>query len=165
VRLLLNLSTRDAFVPHIADNGEAETFLRWTGDHSRDFRTLLRSYLTTLDARLRLALAAIHEIGPSASVLQASSRASIDPENSMVAFHAPVDANLYAIICDSCADTFADPAQAFATMHLSTFFGPCSEEASHVWFASGASLMRGGCRAMHSLTFALSYRAIVLDMG
>ncbi len=152
-------------MPHISDKGEAESFLRWTSDHSREFRTLLRSYLTTLDARLRLALAAMHEIGPSASGVQASSRASMDPENSMVAFHAPADANLYAIICDSCADTWLDPAQALATMHLSTFFGPCSEEASHIWFASGAPAMSGGCLVMHCLTIAPSYRAIVRDLG
>jgi hypothetical protein len=144
VRQLLCLSTRDASVRLGADSGTDkgdEPFLEWTSDHSLEFRALLRSYVATLDARLRLALAAIHEVGPSASVRQASCLSSTDPTSSMDMFHAPADANLYAIALDACADSWADPALAFANSHLSTFFGPCFREASRMWFASGVLLV------------------------
>jgi len=142
VRQLLCLSRRDASVRLSADNGmkkgDSVPFLEWTSDHSLEFRTLLRSYLATLDARLRLALAAMHEVGPSASARQASGLLPADPTSSLDMFHAPADANLYAITLDACADSWADPAHAFAKRHLSTFLGPCFREASRMWFASGA---------------------------
>ena len=71
VRHVLQLSARDVSVPLGGGAGDQEPFLKWTSDHSLEFRALLRNYLATLDARLRLALAAIQEIGPSASAHQA----------------------------------------------------------------------------------------------
>jgi hypothetical protein len=102
---------------------------------------MLRCYMTTLDARLRLALAAIHEVGPSTSARQASCQSSADATSSLDLFHAPADANLYAITRDACADLWVDPAQAFSKKNLSNFFGPCFKEASRIWFASGAQVM------------------------
>ena len=139
VRLLLNLSTRDACTSSGMDKKDAGPYLQWTGDHSREFRKLLRSYVATLDARLRLSLAAINEIGPSASARQASGPATTAHVNSMDAFHSPADANLFAITLDSCSDTWADPAQSFAKSQFPMLFlGPCFGEAANVWFASGA---------------------------
>jgi hypothetical protein len=138
VRSLLNLSKRDACMASSADKGTAEPYLQWTIHHSQEFSKLLRSYIATLDARLRLSLAAIHEIGPSASARQDSSQGATSYLSVMDAFHAPADANVYAIICDSCGDSWTDPAQAFSKGHSSTsFLGPCFGEAALTWFASG----------------------------
>lgn len=121
------------------DKKDAGPYLQWTSDHSREFRKLLRSYMATLDARLRLSLAAINEIGPSASARQASGPATTAHVNSMDAFHSPADANLFAITLDSCSDTWADPAQSFAKSQFPMLFlGPCFSEAANIWFASGA---------------------------
>lgn len=138
VRLLLSLSTRNASAASGTDKKDDGQYLQWTGDHAREFRMLLRSYMATLDARLRLSLAAIYEIGPSASARQASSQATTGHVNAMDAFHSPADANLFAITLDSCADTWADPAQSFANSQLPMLFlGPSFGEAAHMWFASG----------------------------
>jgi hypothetical protein len=149
VRQLLCLSTRDSSVPKSTDSGPNKgdkkkgepPFLEWSDVHSLEFRALLRSYVATLEARLRLALAAIREVGPSASARQASCQSPTDPTSSLDMFHAPADANLYAITRDACADLWVDPAQAFAKRNLSNFFGPCFGEAARIWFASGAQVM------------------------
>jgi hypothetical protein len=146
VRTLLNLSTRDASAVNSTDAGPVKPYLQWTSDHSREFSKLLRSYFATLEARLRLSLAAIHEIGPSASTHQGSGQAATSHMSFMDAFHAPADANLYAILRDSCDDSWADPTQALAKGPSSTFFlGPCFGEAALIWFASGERVIRGCC--------------------
>ena len=140
VRHLLNLSARDVSAPAAAGATSAsEPFLKWTPLHSHNFRVLLRSYCATLDARLRLSLAAIHEIGPSASARQACSDTSAGVVGSLDVFHAPADANLFAITRDALADVSVDPQTQWglATRDFPPFFGPCSGEASLTWFASG----------------------------
>jgi len=141
VRHLLNLSAREASAPAAAAAGTSasEPFLKWTPLLSHNFRVLLRSYCATLEARLRLSLAAIHEIGPSASASQACSDTSAGVVASLDVFHAPADANLFAITRDALADVSVDPQTQWglATMDFPPFFGPCSGEASLTWFASG----------------------------
>jgi hypothetical protein len=100
--------------------------------------------------RLRLALVAVLEIGPSAYAHQSFSEAASFTLNSLDAFHAPADANLYAITRDSIADTMVDPLQVFSTAHTPSLFGPCYGEASLVWFASGARVVSFKFRFFYS---------------